>query len=315
MWRHLRRVAGAVRRFAPDVLHFTGPSDIGQMGVCLGHRLKIPMLGSWHTNLHEYAARRLRLAWTSDAIRARVRRAAEHHSLRALMLFYSIPRVILAPNDELSGLLARQTGRPTFLMSRGVDTTMFTPEKRTRADRRTVNIGYVGRLSPEKSVRQLHAIQTAVTAKGLTKVRFTIVGDGSERAWLRENMRRAELTGVLRGEALATAYANMDLFVFPSETDTVGNVVLEAMASGVPVVAMANGGPKFVAGHGRSAVLASDHAALVAEVCALVRDDARRDAMRAAARARALELSWDRIFTDVCQAYGVTTRWALADHR
>src|SRR5262249_53901735 len=158
--------------------------------------------------------------WVSEAIRLKARRAAEHYSLRVLMFIYKMPRVILAPNDELSDLLVRETGKPTFLMSRGVDTAMFTPEKRTRIDRRTVNIGYVGRLSPEKSVRQLQAIQTALAADGLTNVRFTIVGDGKERVWLREHLRRAEFTGVLRGEALATAYANMDLFVFPSVTET-----------------------------------------------------------------------------------------------
>src|SRR5215510_1033851 len=122
------------------------------------------------------------------------------------MFFYKLPRVILAPNDVLSAMLAWVTGKPTFLMSRGVDTTLFTPAKRTRSDRRTVNIGYVGRLSPEKSVRQLQAIQTALAVDGLTNVRFTIVGDGRERPWLREHMRRTELTGVLRGDALATAY-------------------------------------------------------------------------------------------------------------
>ena len=65
MWRHLGRVAETVKWFAPDVLHFTGPSDVGQLGACLGHRLNIPMVASWHTNLHESAARRLRLHWAS----------------------------------------------------------------------------------------------------------------------------------------------------------------------------------------------------------------------------------------------------------
>jgi glycosyltransferase involved in cell wall biosynthesis len=303
MWRHVPRVAGCVRRFAPDVLHFTGPSDVGQVGAFLGHRLALPMIASWHMNLHEYAARRLRLAWTSEPARAAARRLAERQSLRLLMWFYRRARVILAPNGELSELLARETGKPTFLMSRGVDTTLFTPEKRTRVDRRTINIGYVGRLSPEKSVRQLAAVQTALAADGHTNVRFTIVGNGCERTWLRDHMRRADLTGVLRGEALAAAYANMDLFVFPSETETVGNVVLEAMASGLPVVAMAHGGPRFVADPGRSAILAGNHQAFVDAVRTLVRDEARREAMRKAARTRALEMSWDRIFDDVCSAY------------
>src|SRR5262245_8524189 len=304
MWRHLPKVNAAIRQFAPDVLHFTGPSDIGQLGAYIGHRSGMPMIGSWHTNLHEYAARRLRLEWASDALREKARRAAERQSHRALMFFYKLPRVILAPNDELSAMLVKETGKPTFLMSRGVDTALFTPEKRTRTDRRTVNIGYVGRLSPEKSVRQLQGIQTALAADGLTNVRFTVVGDGCERPWLREHLRRAELTGVLRGEALATAYANMDLFVFPSETETVGNVVLEAMASGLPVVAMAPGGPRFVASDA-AAVLVDNERELVEAVRTLVCNRARRRRMGAAAREHALGRSWDRIFDDVYRAYWV----------
>ncbi len=232
MWRHCGRVAETLEWFAPDVLHFTGPSDVGQLGACLGHRLSIPMVASWHTNLHEYASRRLRLPWASRARRDEAKAWVERQSLRLLMLFYRIPRVVLAPNHELAGILESGTGKPTFVMSRGVNTDVFTPARR-RGPNAIVNIGYVGRLSPEKNIRLLQAVESELDAEGLD-VRFTIVGDGSEREWLHQNMLRAELTGVLRGDALADAYAQMDIFAFPSETDTVGNVVLEAMASGIP---------------------------------------------------------------------------------
>src|SRR5262245_45639804 len=114
----------------------------------------------------------------------------------------------------------------------------------------------------------------ALVADGLTNVCFTIVGDGRERLWLCERLCRAELTGVLRGEALATVYANMDLFVFLLEIEMVGNVVFEAMALGVLVVVMACGGPKFIADPGRSAILAADHRVLIDVVRALVPDAA-----------------------------------------
>ena len=127
-------------------------------------------------------------------------------------------------------------------MTRGVDTALFTPARRSRRDTATVNIGYVGRLSTEKNVRALASVQRALIDAGLRDIRFTIVGDGAEQPWLREHLAAADFTGVLRGDPLADAYANFDLFLFPSETETVGNVVLEAMASGVPVVAMARGG-------------------------------------------------------------------------
>ncbi|HKY22248.1 MAG TPA: glycosyltransferase [Vicinamibacterales bacterium] len=293
MWRYLSRVAATLRWFAPDVLHFTGPSDIGQLGALLGHRLSIPMVASWHTNLHEYASRRLPLKnkpWV------------EAQALRALLLFYKIPRVVLAPNRELAEVLERGTGKPTFLMSRGVDTEAFTPARRV-VPNAIINIGYVGRLSVEKNVRLLQALEAELDAEGLD-VRFTIVGDGSEREWLQRHMLRAEFTGVLRGDALARAYAQMDIFAFPSETDTVGNVVLEAMASGVPVVAMAGGGPRFVVEPERTAIVAADRVAFIQGVRTLVRNRERREAMGAASRARAKELmSWDRIFLDVCHAY------------
>jgi glycosyltransferase involved in cell wall biosynthesis len=314
MWRHASRVAAALRRFAPDVLHFTGPSDIGLLGVFLGYRSNIPMVGSWHTNLHEYASRRLRLAWAPEKVRSKARRWVERQSLEGLRAFYTIPQVVLAPNDEVSCWLMRETGRPTFLMSRGVDTVLFTPDRRRRADP-VMNIGYVGRLSPEKNVRRLQAVEAALRADGVTSVRFTIVGEGAERDWLARHMRRAELTGVLRGEALATAYANMDLFIFPSETETVGNVVLEAMASGVTVVAMSRGGPKSIAEHGRSAILCADQDSFVDAVRALVRDAARRSAVGKAARTRALDLSWDRIFDQVWQAYDVAVTHATRERQ
>src|SRR5262249_35230788 len=153
------------------------------------------------------------------------------------MRFYRIPSVLLAPNEEWQMLLECRTRKPTLLMTRGVDTDLFTPAKRTRVDSLVVNIGYVGRLAAEKNLLGLAAVHDALAATGIGNVGFTIVGDGVEREWLQARMPRAQFTGVLRDERLAEAYANLDLFVFPSETETVGNVVLEAMASGVPVVA------------------------------------------------------------------------------
>lgn len=302
MWRHLDRVTRALLRFKPDVLHFTGPSDVGQLGAYLGYRLGIPMVGSWHTNLHEYAARRAPLRWIGSRGRP-VRAWIEDRTLSMCVLFYRIPRVVVAPNEEWAALLGRRTGKRTFVMSRGVDTVMFDPAKRNRTDGR-IHIGYVGRLSPEKSVRVLADLERALTAHGMSNIRFIIVGDGNERAWLARTMQHASFTGVLRGDELATAYANMDLFAFPSETETVGNVVLEALASGVAVVAMAHGGPRFVA-TSPAALLAENHDQFVETAADLARDGARRAAMGLAARAHALERSWDAIFDELYRTYAV----------
>ena len=309
LWRHYRAAERVLRRFAPDVLHFTGPSDVGQLGAYLGYRLGIPMVGSWHTNLHEYVSRRVvsHLAWLSDRSRDAVGFWLERGALATAMQFYRIPRALLAPNEELVRCLAVGTHKPTHLMSRGVDVQLFSPSLRDRSDDE-IRIGYVGRLSAEKNVRMLAAVERTLVASGVTTYRFVIIGEGSERAWLEQHMTRAELPGVLRGPALARAYADMDLFVFPSETDTVGNVVLEAMASGVPVIAMTQGGPRFLVEAGVSGLLVSDERELADAVLALIRDRARRERMREAARARASTLSWDRIFDSVYNVYAQVSR-------
>jgi phosphatidylinositol alpha 1,6-mannosyltransferase len=304
LWRHLRRVSDVLRMFQPDVLHFTGPSDVGQLGAYLGHRLGIPMVASWHTNLHEYASRRLltRLSWARDTTRMAVRLWVERQALSLTVLFYRVPRIVLAPNEEWRCLLEWRTRKPTFVMTRGIDTELFTPARRARTDG-PLNVGYVGRLSPEKSVRVLAAVEAALLADGRSDVRFTIVGDGTERAWLEQNMTRAVFLGVLRGDELAAAYADMDLFAFPSETETVGNVVLEAMASGVPVVAMARGGHRFVVDAGTSAAIAHDEREFVSLAQQLSADRGRRETMGLAGRACALERSWEQVFDGVYRAY------------
>src|SRR5215510_11160891 len=125
--RHLGRVLRALRGFAPDLLHFTGPSDVGLMGMLAGCRLGIPLVGSWHTNLHEYASRRLHLAWLPNRLRRRLKRTVEQRALDACMLFYRIPHVVLAPNSEWQRRLEAGTGRPSSVMSRGVNVDVFTP--------------------------------------------------------------------------------------------------------------------------------------------------------------------------------------------
>ena len=129
-----------------------------------------------------------------------------------------------------------------------------------------------------------------------------IVGHGGEEAWLRERLPRAEFTGVLRGEALSAAYANMDLFVFPSHTDTFGNVVLEALASGVPAVVTPDGGPATIVRDGVTGHVAADEEFATA-VSDILRDPVKHAQMREDARAYALTASWDSVFEGVYAAY------------
>ena len=316
LWRHAKRAIEATREFKANVVHVTGPNDTGQLGAYVAHRLRLPLVISWHTNLHEYAGRRLSklIGSLPNACRERLPRWAERQALRAEMLFYRLGRAILAPNEELRELLARETGKPTYLMRRGVDTSLFSPTKRLRSDRAFL-IGYVGRLTPEKNVRSLVELEQGLIEAGVGDFRFLIVGEGSERQWLERQMRRAEFTGVLRGEALARAYASLDLFVFPSQTDTFGNVVLEAQASGVPCLVSSRGGPKSIirtdgrtdgrtsVNNGVSGLVADSPRGFLEAALGLMSRPESLNRMREAALARAREFSWESVFEQVYRAY------------
>jgi len=302
--RHMRAASRAVRAFRPDVIHITGPSDVGILGAWLAWRHKIPLAAGWHTNLHEYAGRRVDwlLRMLHEAKRPIARSAVEDATLTATQRFYRMARVTFAPNQELVKMLEEATGKPCHLMQRGMDTELFSPLRRTRAaaDREFV-LGYVGRLSVEKNILYLQQLQNELAMRGL-RPRFLIVGQGMEEGWLRENLRDTEFAGVLRGEQLAKAYANMDLFVFPSHTDTFGNVVLEALASGVPALVTADGGPKFLVEDGVTGFVRND-AGFAGAVEELMRSPARHAEMRAAARESSLSRSWDGVFAGVYAGY------------
>jgi glycosyltransferase involved in cell wall biosynthesis len=276
-------------------------------GAYFAWEMGVPLAASWHTNLHEYAARRM--GWLTGRMAegrgAAIEGGVETGALWSMSQFYRLARVLFAPNDELCRMLERTTGRPCFLMQRGVDTEWFSPAHRTReGGNQTVVLGYVGRLSVEKNVALLALVERELAAMGLSGLRFFIVGHGSEEAALRRDLKEAEFAGVLGGAALARAYANMDVLVFPSHTDTFGNVVLEALASGVPAVVTRDGGPKFIVRDGETGfVTEDDHfAEAVAE---LVRDRARLEAMRLKARGYALGCSWDAVFDRVYAGYEV----------
>jgi phosphatidylinositol alpha 1,6-mannosyltransferase len=304
LWRYARELSGAIANFGADVIHITSPGDVGEMGLILAYQLKIPLVISWHTNFQEFGGRRLErmLHWVPGAARDPICRWSERRIMEAMIKFYSFGRVLFAPNDELVSMLEERTGLPTFLMKRGTDTEMFTPARRT-VDDGVFRLGYVGRITPEKSVRFLADLEHALRGMGLRNFRFLVVGDGSERDWLKRNLKNAELPGVLLGEKLAEAYANMDLFIFPSKTDTFGNVVQEALASGVPCVVTNKGGPKFIIREGATGFSAASDAEFVERTAELMVSPELLASMSAAARAQACKASWDAVFDEVYAAY------------
>jgi phosphatidylinositol alpha 1,6-mannosyltransferase len=304
--RHIPVIARTVKAFRPDIVHITGPSELGILGASLALALRVPLAASWHTNVHEYAATRSH--WLFEGLAA-PSAAAGAHCIEEVALgiatwFYRRAEVLFAPNPGLCRLLEAKTGRPCHLMQRGIDAQLFCPNRRDRDDPSDSGfvLGFVGRLSVEKNVVLLAEVQKRLEERGLRDFRFRIVGQGAEESWLRERLPRAEFTGVLRGEALARAYAGMDVFVFPSHTDTFGNVVLEALASGVPAVVTPDGGPKSLVQDGRTGFIARD-ADFADAIERILSDPVLHANMRAAARNYALSASWDAVFEGVYAAY------------
>lgn len=303
-WRYTKQIREEVEKFRPDVVHITSPGELGQLGVYLSRKMKIPLVASWHTNFHQFAARRLRKAIGFAPLRVKdpLEAWAQDRGLRILVWFYGFAAVTLAPTVPQVEWLERQLRRPSFLMPRGVDAEQFHPKHRTVNDN-VLRLGFVGRVTPEKGVRLLQEIEKALEAQGFRDFRILVVGDGSEMGWLKRRLKRGEFTGVLRGEQLATAYANMDLFVFPSRTDTFGNVVQEAAASQVPAVVTNEGGPQNLVAPGTTGYVAGTNEEFIGRVVELARDAKLRRRMGEAARERLAGVSWDAAFEKTYAAY------------
>jgi glycosyltransferase involved in cell wall biosynthesis len=308
--RHTNRVLRAIVDFKPDVIHVTGLNDVSIIGSYLAWKLQIPLVGSWHTNVHEFAAQRLtKMLRFMPGIARKISRFAERKILDGSVLYYKMPKVVLAPNQELVDLLGKGTKRSAFLMGRGVDADKFSPQHRTVSDG-VIRLGSVGRLRAEKNVRRLVDIENALTSAGLTNFEFLIVGEGNERDFLEKNLKHAKFTGFLSGDALSEAYANMDIFLFTSETDAFGNVAQEASASGVVPIVSDKGGPKFLVDHGKSGFIAKDIDEFSKYTIELMKDRDKLLAMKEKARERALSKSWESVFEGVYEGYREAIRIA-----
>ena len=302
--RHVTRVRKELEKFKPDVIHITGLNDVSIIGAYLAWKLKIAMTASWHTNLHEFAAQRLRtrFGFMPASVTEGVAGFAQKHILRGALLYYKMPQRILAPNQELRDILVNGTGRKANLMARGVDTTIFSPSNRTVNDG-ILRFGYVGRLRAEKNVRLLAELEKRLLESGRTGFKFLIVGEGSEREYLEQYMKTAEFTGFLQGKELSEAYANMDIFIFPSETDAYGNVPQEAMASGVPAIVSDQGGPRFFVTNGQNGFVASGIDDFVRYSTELIDNPDTLAEMKKASIVYAATKSWDSVFETVYATY------------
>ena len=188
--RHKKFLEGRLRAFRPDIVHITGPSEPGILGAWLARNLKVPLVASWHTNLHEYAAQRS--GWFVRTLphskQAAAEKKIEEASLMACARFYRMAEALFAPNVDLCRLLEGVTGRHCALMPRGVDTIAFSPEYRDRnGTEEAFVLGYCGRLSVEKNVFLLARIRTELIARGISEFSFSDYRARQRRGWLRQH--------------------------------------------------------------------------------------------------------------------------------
>ena len=304
--RHLPLISEVLKRFKPDLIHITGPSELGMLGAWLAHHLGLPLAASWHTNVHEYrrGGRSGFCACCRSGSRHATGQKIEDLTMAVAARFYSVARVLVCAQPGALPAAGANDGAalPPDAAGRGCGAVPSCISASATLQTADQVLGYVGRLSVEKNVALLAQVQEELEAMGHKSFRFLIVGHGGDEGWLRERLPRAEFTGVLRGEALATAYANMDLFVFPSHTDTFGNVVLEALASGVPAIVTPDGGPSTIVRDGETGRIAPD-GKFAAAMAGVLADPEKHAQMRRAARAYALTTSWDSVFEGVYAAY------------
>ncbi|MGH9242430.1 MAG: glycosyltransferase family 4 protein, partial [Vicinamibacterales bacterium] len=303
----LREYVARAREDRIDVVHLTTPGPVGLAALYVAWKLQLPMIGSFHTDLAAYTS----LLSGSRRLGALMR--------EYMRWPYSRCRRVLAPSHHTRELFIQAKGDPAKvdIWPRGVDTGLFAPVRRSLQRRDAWHVAdnrpallYVGRVSREKGLALLPALSRRLHARHCEH-RFVIVGEGPMLDELKREMPDAVFTGVLTRDAVAEAFASSDLFVFPSRTDTAGNVVLEAQASGLPVVISGEGGPRenMIAGVTGLVCHSDDATAWANAIAGLLRYRNRHQDMTHAAREYALTRSWAealqplyRAYRDVCES-------------
>ncbi len=307
-------LARAWKRWTPDVVHVVTEGPLGWTATSVARRLALPVTSDFHTNFHTYS-RHYGFGWLAGAVAAYLR--ALHNRAECTMV----------PTAGMKAELEAMRFERVLIVGRGVDDDLFHPRRRSRMlraawgcrDDELVAI-YVGRLAPEKNLalfaKAVGAMQTVHP-----RLRVVVVGDGPEAAALRHAHPGFAFAGMRVGEDLAAHYASADVFLFPSTTETFGNVTLEAMASGLAVVAYDYAAAREYVRHGESGLLVpfGDEAAFVRAAVELVRDRALVGPLKAKAREAVETVCWGRAFAELervlRQAVGGGTPRTPADVR
>ena len=272
----------------PDLVYVATQGPLGVAAVTVARKLGIPVCSGFHTNFHSYS-RHYHAAFLERLLK---RYGRWFHNRTALTL---VPTRRMAAQVDAMGI------HPIGLWSRGVDCRQFSPHRRDQELRTSWGLQpqdravlYVGRLASEKNLQLAVSCFERIRALH-PRARFVLVGDGPQRKRLQQKHPDYVFCGVQKGDDLARHYASGDLFLFPSKTDTFGNVVTEAMASGLAVVAFDDAAASEHLRHRENGMMArlDDDEAFVEHALTLAQQNTLLANIRHQARLDALDLDWD----------------------
>lgn len=293
-----RSIRADLAAFAPDVVHVSAPDWTGAAAQRYARKAGIPVVASLHTRFEKYA---------SFYGAALLRPAMERHLDR----FYRTSARILVPTSAIEREFEEAgLGRRTRLWSRGVDRAQFTPARRDPEWRRSMGIAdeevavmHLGRLVREKGLSEFVAVCDRLLRKGV-QIRPLIIGEGPERAWMKRKLPQARFAGHLMGEALGKAVASADIFLNASTTEAFGNVTLEAMAAGVPVVCVDVPSGRNLLQHGSGLIYPSDDLGKAADAVRLLAGDVPlRNRMGRSGVEASTAYDWDAASRQVLDCY------------
>jgi glycosyltransferase involved in cell wall biosynthesis len=282
------------RQHRPDIVHVATEGPLGWSAVAAARELNLPISSDFHTNFHHYS-QHYGIGWLQKPIAAYLR------------YLHNRTGCTLVPTKELQQSLIEQGYERVEVVARGVDAELFHPAKRSTelracwgADEHTPVVMLVSRIAAEKNLSLVIETFYAMRKVQPTAV-LVMVGDGPARPALQQQYPDVIFVGMKTGEDLATHYASGDVFLYPSLTETYGNVTIEAMSSGLAVVAYQYAAAREHIRHGINGLLApySDTAAFTAQAVNLMLEPQQIQSLRSAARHSIAELTWEKIMCDL----------------
>ncbi|MEL3971755.1 glycosyltransferase family 1 protein [Rossellomorea oryzaecorticis] len=276
-----------LKEFSPDLIHVTTPLSMGLIGVHCAKKMNIPLVASYHTHFDFYLDY-YKMTWLSPLL------------WKYMKWFHSRAQRIFVPSIDTKKHLESKGFQHLSIWSRGVDCEAFSPSKRTNGLNDKFTLLYVGRLAPEKDLETLTKIIKFLPPAVKATVQWIIVGDGPLKKEMERDLKEENVTctGYLNGGELAKIYASSDLFVFPSASETFGNVILEAFASGLPAVVADKGGVTTIVEDGKDGRIARAHhyESFIEAIDEITGNEELHKSMSRQARLKAEHLSWDSIF-------------------